>query len=313
MTERMQTKPLVEGALLAAMTVLMAVIDLYLPIPLLSLALPVPIIILVYRHSLNLGIMAAIIAAVLTGILANVIGQTVVVLVFGAVGLALGEAMRQRVSPAKVLVVGTIAALIFGAAMTGLMAWVTGVNDFSAMFKQMEQSLDQAVKFYTGLGVDKAQLEAMRQTFATLMRLTVPIGVLMSALAFATFNYWLSRRILRRLGQATPGFPPFARWRSPRYMVVGFLLSLAFYLVVLTYLRREIYQMVALNILLGFAMAFFLQGLSVVWFFLEKYKVSGIVKALVVFFGVSNNLAALALVSIGVMDGWLNYRRLEDS
>ncbi len=317
MTERIQAKPLVEGALLAALTVLLATINFYLPIPFLSLALPVPIIILVFRQNLNLGIMAAVVAAFLSGILAGGIGQTVLVLVSGAVGLALGEAMRQQFSPSKVLLIGTLAALIFGAAMIGLLIWVTGVNNIrlyiDEMFKALQQSSDQVVKLYTRLGMGKAQLDqlkAMQKNLTAGIRLLLPSLPVMMAAVQAGASYWLARKVLLRLGNSVPGFPAFDRWRFPRYMVAGFLLSWLLQLGTSFFPHREIFIVIVANIYVAFLMVFFLQGLSVVWFYLNRYKASGIVKVLVVFFGASFPLAEMILVWIGVMDGWLNYRRL---
>ena len=61
------TRSLTEGAMLAAITVLLSLLGAYF-LPYLFFITPVPLIILVYRHGMRPGILVAVTSALLGGI-----------------------------------------------------------------------------------------------------------------------------------------------------------------------------------------------------------------------------------------------------
>ncbi|MDI3280255.1 MAG: DUF2232 domain-containing protein, partial [Bacillota bacterium] len=285
---RPDTLLLVEGALLAAITVILATVGLYLPIGYLSLVIPVPIIVLVYRHGLEAGILVSVVAALLTGVLSHVLQGTVMVLALAAVGLAIGEAMRGQLTPGQVVAVGTAASLVVTLLTLGLVFWLFGINELAELSKLLEESLRLSGDFYLRLGLVKPeQLKQWQEALLHAFRTLLPSSLLLSAALTVYVNHWLAQKVLYKLGQPTPGFPPFAEWRLPAlWRWPGVLLLAA--AVGMHLLPSPVAKAAGSNLLLLLAVIYYVQGLSILWFFLRQYRVSGFLRVVILLLALFN-------------------------
>ncbi|MBQ5413229.1 MAG: DUF2232 domain-containing protein, partial [Schwartzia sp.] len=87
---------LTESGILSAVTVLMALIGVYVPfLGLVAILLwPLPITVLVVRHGFRWGVMAAVVASVLIAVIIEPTVAVRLALAFAPVGLALGYGYR---------------------------------------------------------------------------------------------------------------------------------------------------------------------------------------------------------------------------
>ena len=74
MPRRYDTRSITEGAMLAAITVVLSFLGAYV-FPYIFFIVPVPLIILVYRHGLRLGILVTVVSASFAGILTRIISM----------------------------------------------------------------------------------------------------------------------------------------------------------------------------------------------------------------------------------------------
>ena len=86
------TKSLVEGALLAAINIILSIMALYMPIlgTFATLVWPVPIVILGIRHGLRTSILSTVVAGIFVAILSGPFQAVNIVISFGLIGIAMG-------------------------------------------------------------------------------------------------------------------------------------------------------------------------------------------------------------------------------
>lgn len=105
--------PLTESGLLTALTVIMALMAVYLPVLGMVAALlwAVPIILLVVRHGLRWGIMAVVVSAVIMAVLIEPMLSLRMTISFAPTGLALGYGFRQEWPAARIFAVTLVVSI----------------------------------------------------------------------------------------------------------------------------------------------------------------------------------------------------------
>lgn len=228
--EGSRTRALAEGALLAALAVVLVVAaTLIPPLFILSFVAPAPLVVAVVRHGLRMGLLAGAVAGVLLavflGLQALPAGLTLV-----ATGVGLGNGLRRRWSIEAVLGLGTLVSL--GAILVSL--WISlqvaGIDLIDMILTSTQASYQRSLELWQqiyermGTNVDIAPIEAELERVMELLPLLVP-GILVGTAAVTSFaNYVAAAAPLRRLGNPVPELPPFARWQLPPaavYALVG--------------------------------------------------------------------------------------------
>lgn len=300
------TRTLTEGAVLAALTVLIATIYLYIPLPLL-VAVPLPLLILTYRHGMQAAIPVAFVAALLAGLVSHLIQGVILVLSMGALGLTLGEGLRQRFKPVNIVLLGTVIMVIVSVATFFVTLWLTGINTLETMVTSFTESLAQVQKLYSGMGVETNGMLPTPEQYGELIRLIFPAAVVLSSGMMAYLTYWLGGMVLGKLGSPVPAFPPFKEWIFPKWLgwvTAGLMLASS-----LTAQSGITLVAAALSNLVF--IAFFLltaEGLALAWSFISQLTVGRGFKALLlimVFF-----MASPFLVWLGFADNFADFRNL---
>lgn len=296
--------------MLAAITVLLSLLGAYF-MPYLFFITPVPLIILVYRHGMRPGILVAVTSALLGGIVLSTIPTMVFLLILGLVGLAMGEALREGFPPHRIMLIGTATSVISLLLMVAVTAVFLDLNVLETTFETMERSLQQALKVYERFGVEEHPLfkaESLGE-FMRLLKLALPAALLTTAIIMTFVNYWLARLILNRLGAKLPWLKPFRLWRFPWYLAWGYILGQGLLLVTQGQANGNLWFGVGLNLQILFNYVFLLQGLAILWFYLDKGNVPKLVRWITIIF-VFNPLFTTLVVWVGVLDTWFNFRKL---
>lgn len=313
MQHRQQTKSMVEGALLAALTVLLSLVGIYLPVigAFIAFTWPVPITILGLRHGLKWSLMATVVSGIILSLLVSPMQALSLVLGFGLLGIVLGEAVKRDLSVGKIIWLGATASLISKIILFFAASFLLGLNSFAENFTMMQRSIDQVLEMYKNMGMDKNQLEAMRESFHNmigLMKIVFPSLLVVASILDTFLNYILSQAILKRLGYPAKKVPPFSEWRLPRWVVAGFIIGIIF-LIGGQHYKIEGLTTVGLNLQYFSSMLFLIQGFAVVSYYLAKYKVTGIIRWLILLMLFITPIFVGILVWVGLLDVWFDYRR----
>ncbi|HHV58028.1 MAG TPA: YybS family protein [Firmicutes bacterium] len=308
------TRSLVEAALLAALTVVFCLATIYLPVLGLVTGFfwPVPIVLLGVRHDLRLAVLATLVAGLLVAMLAGPLTALSMFLGLGILGLVLGSSMRRRVPPLRAVALGGITLLGSLLLLFAFSLLVMGVNPFQTYLALYQDSVGGVLSFYRSLGVsgeNLAQMEKMLEQTLTMMRYLIPMALVVGSGFLSFVNFLLARAVLRRLGVAYPGFPPFATWRFPRSLAYGYIAGIAA-LVAGQYWKQEVFTHIGLNLQAIFQLLLLMEGLAVAWHFFEQGRVATPLRVLLVALALFTPLVGQLLFLLGLFDLFFDFRHL---
>ena len=309
-----KVRPMVESGLLAAFSIVLAVIGAYLPMigGFFNLLWPVPIVLLGVRHGYKWSMLATVVAGMIISLLIHPLQAIKVVVAFGLIGIVLGHAFRRNFSPGKTILWGVGASLLSKAALLGIGIVTTGVNPFALEGEIMVKSVEQTIEMYRQMGTPEeklAQVAEQMQIAIKLFKIMIPSVLIITAVVDTFLNFFIAKIVLKKLGHSVEAFPPFKDWTVPGYSVYFFVVSL-----VMIYWgeSREIEFIYnsGINLCALSGVTLFVQGVSLFYYLGDKYNLSRIVRGIILVLILSNVFLMLLLVYFGAADAIIDYRKL---
>lgn len=311
---RERTANLTEGALLAALTALVALlVALFGSVGL--VAAPLPLFVLTYRRGARTAILAALVAGlVLTPIFGFPQGL-VFVAAFAPVGVVQGLVARRggEAVARRAVALGAIVGLGVTVLSLVVTRFVFGLDPLQTVVEAQVKGAQAAAELSRRMGAPPQQvqqMEAVAQQVPNLVRTILPAAVALGVVVWAYSSYTLARHVMRRLGTELPGFAPILTWRLP---AGGALALLAPVLVGAAVQPRapEVGRMLAANGFMASVLVFAFFGLLTMLHYLQSREVPrpGRVLAVVAVF-LLGDLGTFALVGVGLVDFWLDLRKV---
>ena len=307
-------KKTVEGGLLAAVTVILCLGAIYLPVVgvFIEFFCSVPIAILVVRQGEKIGLAAAFVSLALLFIFVGPIMAVRVTLMFSMCGVIFGACLRRGLTATKSFLPLLIMSFLAQIISVVMISVVLGVNFADENAKAITQSFEQSFALYKSMGVDPAELgyteETIGQTVEMIVALT-PLILFLVALLNAIGTYVVTRIIFRKLHMKFPApMLPFSQWRFSIFFVY-----LAAFAGIGLYWgeTREISLLyfVSLNGLLFALLIGLIQGFSLITFLMNRYKLSKILRGLIVIVLVVNFFLLQVVAMVGLFDVLFDYRK----
>ena len=306
--------PLVEGGLLAAITAILGLVATYLPIVgiVVEFFCPIPIVILTVRQGLKFGAAAVVASFLLTLIFTGPALAIRLVLTFSLCGLVLGQCLRLKLSAVKCFVPTFIMACAAQIVMLIMFMAIMGVDLIGENMQIIRDSFNDAFKVYEEMGVDPQlinQSKEMVEPVARLIGLLTPIILFCVALINTAGSYALTKWIFRKLHMkfAEP-LPPFTQWRFP----IGFVYLAAFSGLAVYWgerLSEGGLYFIATNLFFIAGIIGLIQGLSVLTFLADKYKISKLVRRIIFVILILNFFLLQVVAFAGLFDIIFNYRK----
>ncbi len=309
-----QPNPVVTGALFAGLLALIIIAGLVLPFGIFILLLsPVAVVVTSVRAGIQTGVIAATGAGLL---LALVLGPFKAVTLAGGsglVGLSMGLALRRKYSP-RYGVMAAGAGFVLTLVGAGLAFWwLTGTSPLQAVSNSLASSREAAIELYRQMGHEEDVLQRLNQAWDQAMAqlwLVFPTVVGVTIAVFSLFNYLLAGTILGRMGVEVRPLPPFADWRFPPAIVLGYALG---FLGIWLKGRYDIAQLypIGLNLYLIFTLAFAVEGMALVYYYLVKADFPRWSRILLLLTLLVVPVLPQATVWLGMADLAFDFRRLK--
>jgi uncharacterized protein YybS (DUF2232 family) len=308
-----RTRDTTEGALLAALTALVAFLVLLFG-QLGLVAAPLPLFVLSYRRGLRAAVLGAVVAGLVLSLLLGFPAGLLLVAAFAPMGIVQGTVAKARKpsTPARAVGYGFVVglgAVLFGIAVARL---VMNVDPFAATIdiqvKSLQSSLEMARRFNMSPSQTQ-QLEYMVKHYAELGRLLLPGGIVLGSAMWSYGAYTFARIIMARLGTPVPGFPPILQWRLPSgaglFLIAPILLGVA-----LQGVAREAAAALTSNAFILSAITFAFFGILTLLTYLNSRDVpkSGRIFSVLIVF-MLGDAGLFAMVILGLLDVWFDFRR----
>jgi uncharacterized protein YybS (DUF2232 family) len=315
-----KVRALVEGAIMAAIATILALVGFFIP-PLsliTSFLWIIPLIIICLRHDMRSGVMVLLVTAVLIMIVATPLNGLFIVLEYGIMGLIYGYAFRKKVSVGKTLFYGCVATVIGTVLVIAVSFMLTGFSP-DYLQSQAQEAIDTTIEMYRQMGLlgqlaerglTEEQIQSTMQGLMAVIISLIPGFMIISSLSSALLSFFLSRLVLRKMNFTLPNIPPFKCWRMPWYYIWGFITAFGLFLWG-DYANTNILRVLGQNVMLVYGPVFFVIGMSILKFYLEKFRVPKGVRILVTILTLLYfPFAFLFFASIGMFDTLFDYRKL---
>lgn len=272
-----KTSAMVEAGILAAIAIVMALVSMYVPVigAFVNFLWPLPIVICGMRNGLKWSIMSLIVAGVIVSIIISPLQAFFLVAIFGLLGLILGECMRRRFSPMKLMLYGSVGAVLALVINIALSFLVLGINPVDMMFTAFHDSLTQLAEYYRESGMTEDEVQKAVAGYAEMlrmMRIIMPGAFLLSAPALAFINYIAAKKILTKLGERFEDFPPFINLQIPGWVLWPYAISLFAVTYFYQYNQQHWLYDVSVNVQTVCSFALVLQGIALIYWFVHKHN-----------------------------------------
>ena len=262
----MQTKKLTEASLSVTIFVILALIAFYIPAMaiIMILVLATPHAVLTWRQGLKAGLMAVVVSGMILALFLDIITAFILITLFAMVGTAIGYSAK-RMTPGKVLLVGTLVGAVSFSVLLIVVMQITGIDMFGDMIKVYQEAI---------LAVNEASNLVNLDTEALINQISLLTGYLMPAMiilfGFMTsyVNFMFFGLVGRRIGLKVPKTPLIYDISLPKWFGAVFLVGTA---LMIFSTSETVPYYIGMNISLLFTYPIIFQGLALAFVFMRQY------------------------------------------
>jgi len=296
-----------------AFALFLSVAALYLPVIGLLIGFLVPLPFIFYRIKIGRLFSGVILFAVLVILLIIFRDQGlhsgVFFLYFGLTGFILAEAFAQNLSIEKT-VLGTVAVLV-GVCVAALLvyAFFSPQSVWGLMQEYFRKNIELTLGFYKEIGVPPEQIEILQASQDAILYVFMCVipGIFV---AFTIVTVWINllmvRPILARRNLFCPDFGALNRWKSPERLVWFAIGAGLLLLVPLNGLK-----MFGINIVIVLTVIYLFQGLAIISYYFQKKRFPPVLRKTIYLLLAVQQLLLLVVVIAGLLDMWVDFRRLK--
>ncbi len=305
-----RTTRITETAIITTLMTVFAIIGLYI-FPIIIMLFPVPFIILGVRHGIKYNILSIVASSLLISILVDILTGVFVFILFGLFAISMVYMINKKYKPSQILVGSSAISLVCTVVAIGIIGYITGVSFLSQINASLTESIRLQMDMIKDVGLtnyEMTQIKELLKTTVEYMIIIIPATIIITSVFVAYINYWVSTAVLARLGHKTVNIPRFVNFRLPSNIILGtVVLFVASYIV--RHFKIFYYDTIFINIIILIFFVFFIQGLAVIMFLMNKAKMNKITKGILIFLIVINVPFSFIISFLGLLDVVIDFRK----
>lgn len=304
-------KPFLESILAIGISTIYMLIAIYF-LPILGILFPAAFIVLGIRNGMKYNIISMIISTLLLGLFADKTIGFFILLAFAPISIALNYLIKKRKSSQEIMLYTTIVALISYIITITLLGKITGISFVNQIEEAFSQVLKSQIKLLKDMGLSSYEMYETTDNLKNIyeyMILIIPSTIIMFSMFTAFLNSVISTSILRKMGYGIVSVPRFSYFKLPDDIILG---TIVIYVgvFILRALKVTYHETILINVTLLISFFFFLEGLAVIIFYLNKSRLNKVIKGiLIIFIIVTVPLSAIISI-IGFLDIIFDFRRI---
>jgi uncharacterized protein YybS (DUF2232 family) len=271
----------------------------------------VPLLVFYYlcrfgRQTGSRYILYGILFALGLGVILQVASQIMLAMTLVPTGFILARSANQGETPALAGLKGFVVLSASWFLFAGMVTITDGNHPYSMLLLSVNQGMDEALKLYQeNEKIPAESLYLLAQSFSQIKeRLAQLMPAILTSIALVTV--WLAmvlgNRLLHKNTENGP-WPDYQYWQLPEKLVWSVIAA-----AILALLPLPTARTFGLNLLMIASIIYCFQGLSIVLFFLNKWKVPLFIRSLLYVIIVFQSLGTIFLSVIGLADVWFNLR-----
>ncbi|MCX7883486.1 MAG: YybS family protein [Caloramator sp.] len=313
MRDKSSTKAIVESGILTAVTVVLILISLYIPVfYMIGIFLwPLPATFIYIRHGAKYSIMSLVVAGIITAISYDPISALNITATFGLMSIVLGYCIKNKKDFSFSVILMSAAMFISLILVLKIFSVSMGQDIVSMLTEQINQMREMATSMYSQMGVPKETQELALSAFPTaeLFKKMFPIGLLIGSITMAFISYTIARKVFKKFGYDISNMKPLSSWYMPVQLAIG-IIVLVLLAYIMVYFKIKNADILFINTSLLMQFAFLIDGVATVDFFMKKKGVTKGLRIFILIFLIFSQIGKL-LFFIGIVDYALNLRKLD--
>ncbi|SHI81301.1 Uncharacterized conserved protein YybS, DUF2232 family [Dethiosulfatibacter aminovorans DSM 17477] len=315
MNRNLKTKRLTDAALATSILTIFAMIGSFL-IPYIDFIYPLPAILLAKRQDWKISTMALVAASIIIFVLTGMVQTSLYYFVlYTPMASVMCYFISKDERPWKSIVFGGVAYLLSFVVMIMLMQAFMGINFVDQIRETFVESLNIQESLLSHFEGMEEQLEATRSMYDAMLNAFVvlmPGIIIISALSMSAVNYMAAYKMGRRLRVKLVPIGRFSRFRLPNNIAIGILVFAAgSYLISQTNIVNS--DTLMANLVFMFQIMFFIQGLAVVRFMMDRYKIKKFLRVVIIIGIIFNSYLMMATTFMGMFDQIFDFRKLKNT
>lgn len=311
--KKMETRALVEGALLVAIAAVLMIASAYVPFFMMVGAIlwPIPVTILTFKYDLKFSMLSLVVLFIITSILTDPLSTLTTIMMLGIPSAVLGFCLRKRYSPFTTVVSMSLSMFIMMVVVFKFSTILVGQDMVQLLYKQFDEVAAKTREMLKSMGMSEQEInsnssiQAMNSNF---IKMVFPGLLAMGALFVSFLNYYVVGKIFKRLRIKIEEMKPLDQWYVGRNLSFGvFFITIASWL--LSYLKVPSADVVFNSIFLIFNYIFLFNGLAVIAWYLKKKGISGRVRVLLIVLILFTPLSSI-IFYLGLVDYVLDLRKI---
>ena len=315
MNRNLKTKRLTDAALATSILTIFAMIGSFI-FPYIDFIYPLPAILLAKRQDWKMSTMALVAASIIIFILTGMIQTSLYYLVlYTPMASVMCYFIAKDERPWKSIVFGGVAYLMSFVVMIMLMQAFMGIDFVDQIRETFVESMNIQESLLSNFDGMEEQLEATRSMYDALLNafvILMPGIIIVSALSMSTVNYMAAYKMGRRLKVKLVPIGRFSRFRLPNNLAIGILVFAAgTYLISRTDIVNS--ETLTANLVFMFQIMFFVQGLAVARFMMDRYKIKKFLRVVIIIGIIFNSYLMMATTFMGMFDQIFDFRKLKNT
>ncbi|MBF0099838.1 MAG: YybS family protein [Desulfobacterales bacterium] len=299
-----------------ACTVIIFLFSLYFPIIGFVCALFLPLPILIYRLKYGKANGIKIVCGTLGAILMFLRDITPDFLFFGGfllIGWILSECIERKMSIEK-MILYTCGIVVLS--LISLLLLIYGLGQepglYTIISNYIKQNLVNTLSLYKEIGVSPEHVQVLSNSLDEIAYVLIRIlpGLLISGVLVTSWlNLIMAIPLLKKWNLMLTHLGLSNQWKAPDNLVWGVIVSG----IVLLVIPNVSIKLFFLNVLIILMTLFFFQGMAIVSFILNKYKLPNSIKAFCYTIIAIQQWMLFMVIGIGLFDIWFNFRKFASS
>ena len=279
--------------------------------PFFSLLTPLPFLYYSIRLGFPAGVKLAIMTVLVVSFISTQIGQPQIIFVsveLSLLGLALSELFYRKLSLGHTIFFATVIMLLLGLGCLFFISLSKNMGPLEMMRDYLEGHLQVAIKVYEEMGMAQEnanELKTYITTFTEYIFRIFPSLMIVGSGFTVWLNIIIAKPLFRSKNLKYPDFVQSDRWRTPEGLIWGVIIS-GFAL----FVSSGSIESLAINALIVMSVIYLFHGLSILLFFLNKYRFPSWIRMGVYFLIIIQQLFFVVLALAGLFDQWVDFRKI---
>ncbi len=276
--------------------------------PFISILTPLPFLYFSTKLGFQEGIKVTFISLVVIGIISKLTGLPQMILVsveMGALGLVLYILFCIRLTIGQIILSATVFMLLVSLGYLFILGLSKDMGPVVLLLDTLHGHMAASVEVYKEMGVSQENILELERYSKIFIEIVFPSLAIVGIGFVVWLNVVMAKLFFRRGNLPYPEFVPMDHWKAPEKLIWGVIVS-GFAL----FLFQGTIKLIATNVLIVVMVIYLFHGLSILIFFLNKYKMPSWIRVSVYLLIIIQQFFWLFLGLAGLFDQWVDFRKL---